>query len=257
MPSIRFFGENNFVRKTEDDPTGISRYFRMGRFGYFDKPEGQGCAEKFFALNYQALWGTMPFITLYYLGFKKIRTPLGFFFNYGKAAWPFHAAASAFSIASCAACQYRGKDDWVNWAIAGGLTGAIPGIAARSHVLKVNAYGKGLWLYTVPLGAIFTGTLLGLIKANNPRQFTEIFELMDEKLQYNPEKHLYLHETHTMPGERWSLDPIYGGFGKDMPISWLGEKWEDRRRIIQRDYGYLEGELDQVPAIEKAIRERM
>ena len=62
----------------------------------------------------------------------------------------------------------------------------------------MNAYGKGLWLYTVPLGAIFTGTLLGLIKANNPRQFTEIFELMDEKLQYNPEKHLYLHETHTM-----------------------------------------------------------
>jgi len=257
MPSTRFLAQSAFLRKTEDDPTGYTRLFRMGRFSYFDKPEGEGCVEKFVATNYTAFWATFPFVSLYYLGFKKIRTPLGFFFNYGKAVWPIHAVASVFPVASCWLCQYRGKDDAVNWGVAGTLAGAIPGLALRNFIIKRNPYGNRSWFFAVPIGMFYMGVAAAGIKKNNPRVFTELFEHLDEKNMYNPEKSLYLQESITMPGERISIDPFFGGFGKDMPVSWLGEKWEDRLNIIKRDYGYLEGELDQVPAIEKAIRERI
>jgi len=257
MAGCRFISESSYVRKTADDPTGFSRFWRIGRFSYFDKPEGEGCAEKFAAINYQTFWGTTPWVTLYYLGFKKLRTPVGFLFNYGKAVWPFHAVASVFAVTSCGLCSYRGKDDAWNWGIAASLAGTIPGIALRKYVgVTKNPYGNGSWFFLVPIVSLYAGFMAAGLKSVNPRILTDGFEYFDEKNQFNPEKFSYNFEQNTMPGERWTIDPVFKGFGNDMPISWIGEKWEHRKLLIKRDYGYLEGELDQVPGIERAIRER-
>lgn len=258
MPSYRYLSESSFARRVEEDPNGYARYFRMGRFSYFDKPEGEACVQKFAVLNYQAFWGTMPLTMVYHWAFKKVRNPLALCFGYAKAVWPFHAAASVFAVSACGMCSYRGKDDSVNWMVAGALTGCIPGLAARNYILRKNAYGTKLWVFTLPLGMFWSGLLAASVKGmSDPRMMTELFRLTDEKWQWNPEQYTVMTESLTMPGERISLDLITGGIGKDMPFSWIGEKWEDRRLLIKRDYGYLEGELDQVPAIEKAIRERM
>ena len=58
------------------------------------------------------------------------------------------------------------------------------------------------------------------------------------------------------PGERISLDFLVGKYN-DIPSSWIGEKWQDRKNIIKQEYGYLESELDKVPEIERAIHNRI
>ena len=66
---------------------------------------------------------------------------------------------------------------------------------------------------------------------------------------------VYLSPFLLQPGERPSLDFLVGGKTKDMPISWVGDTWDYRKIYYKKQYGYLEGELDQVPAIEKYLRE--
>jgi len=262
MPMFRLLDEKNYARKVQDDPSGWHRFFRKGSFSYFNKPEGEGCLEKFAAVNYQTFWIQTPIITVFQLGFHKVKSPMGFFYRYGKAAWPLHAFASIAAVTSCGMCSYRGKDDHWNWMTAGALAGTVPGLAARSLLLRENRYGTKLWVFTLPLGMFWFSIFAGLIKISNPRivPFDMESMLSDDKHQYQPEKFIRSNpesiQSYTMPGERWSIDCFIGGFGKELPWSWIGEKFEHRQMLIKQQYGYLEGELDQVPAIEKAIRER-
>ena len=115
----------------------------MKGFSWFDKPEGEGCLEKFCSLNYYAFWSSMPPIMLYYLAYKKIRNPLGVAYYYTKCAWPFHAAATTFAVTACGLANYRGKDDGLNWGVAGALAGAMPG----KHFLNISwlAQRKKTW----------------------------------------------------------------------------------------------------------------
>merc|ERR1719153_26192 len=198
----------------------------------------------------------MPYTMLYCLAFKKIRNPMGIAYYYTKFVWPFHAAASTFAVASCGLAGYRGKDDGWNWGIAASLAGAMPGLAIRNHLIRIKAYGTGMWFWSVPTGVAVFGILFAFLKQNNPKLFLQLFINSDERFQFQPEKRLFQYEDATMPGERWKLDWFVGGKGKDMPFSWVGEKWESRQLLNKRDYGYLECELDQVPEIEKAIRNR-
>jgi len=255
MP-FNFIGETSFLRRTEEDPNGPRRFFRMGYFSWFNKPEGEGCLEKFLSLNYYAFWSSTPFIMLYYVAFKKIRNPLGVAYYYTKCAWPFHAAATAFSVTSCGLASIRGKDDGLNWGVAGALAGAMPGLGIRPYLIRKKTFGTGMWFFAVPYGMVFFGLGAYFMKLNDPRFWVGFFTTSDEKLQFQPEKFSLQRETYTMPGERWSLDVFFGGKGGDMPFHWVGENWESRQLLNKREYGYLEYELDKVPEIERMIRNR-
>jgi len=256
---FRLLDEAFYARKVQD-PSGWARFFRMGRFSYFDKPEGEGCLEKFAAVNYTAFWLHAQVNVIYQLAFHKVKSPMGFFYRFAKTAWPFHAFASIATVTSCGMCSYRGKDDFWNWMTAGALAGTVPGLAARGLLLRENRYGTKLWFFTIPLGMFWCSLFAGLIKISNPRIAPFDVEMLQRDYQYQPERFMRSHpesiQTYTMPGERWSIDFITGGFGKELPWSWIGEKFHHRQLLIKQQYGYLEGELDQVPAIEKAIRER-
>jgi len=256
MP-LKYVPETAFLRRTEEDPNGWRRYFRMGNFSYYNKPEGEGCVEKFCSLNYLAFWGSVVPIGIYYLAYKKIRNPLGVAYYYSKTAWPFFATASTFAVTSCGLASYRQKDDGFNWGVAGFLAGAMPGFGIRPWLIRKKAYGTGMWFWAVPTGMVIGGVVLYFMKLNNPKFWLELWINSEERMQYNPEKLMHLHQDATMPGERFSLDFIHGGKGKDMPFSWVGEKFEHRVLMNKQEYGYLECELDQVPAIEKAIRDRV
>jgi len=253
----RFLPETVWKKKTQEDPNGYRRYFRIGRFSWFDKPEGEGCFEKFFTLNYYAFWASTPCIMMYYVAFKKIRNPLGVAYYYGRCAWPFHAAASTFSVAACGLCSYRGKDVPGNWGIAGALAGAMPGLGMRNYIIRQNRYGNGMWFFSVPMGMVFFGLAMYVMKQNNPKFMLDEWLIIDEKYQFNPEKQAKYYENYTMPNERFHLDFMNGGRGKDWPWSFVGEKWEHRLLMNKQEYGYLEGELDKVPAIEKEIHNRI
>lgn len=256
MPS-KYVPETYFVRQTEEDPNGWRRYFRMSSFGWFNKPEGEACVEKFCSLNYYAFWASMPPIMLYYLAYKKIRNPLGVAYYYTKCAWPFHATASTFAITACGLASYRGKDDGFNWAAAGFLAGAMPGFGIRPYLIRKKAYGTGMWFWAVPAGMIYGAIIAYFMKVNDPRFVLDNWININEKAQFQPEKKMFQYEDFTMPNERLSLDFIHGGKGGDMPFSWVGEKFEHRLLLNKQEYGYLECELDKVPAIEKAIRNRV
>jgi hypothetical protein len=60
----------------------------------------------------------------------------------------------------------------------------------------------------------------------------------------------------SQPNERLSLDLVPGGRGQEMPLHYLGEKWDDRVLMNKQKYGYLEAELDQMSEIEEKIRNR-
>jgi len=256
MPS-KYVPESIYLRQTEEDPNGWRRYFRMKGFSWFDKPEGEGCLEKFCSLNYYAFWSSMPPIMLYYLAYKKIRNPLGVAYYYTKCAWPFHAAATTFAVTACGLANYRGKDDGLNWGVAGALAGAMPGFGVRSYIIRKKAYGTGMWFWAVPTGMIVSGVAMYFMKLNNPKIWLDEIINSEERNQFCPEKTLYQMETVTMPGERFTFDFIHGGKGGDMPFSWVGEKFEHRKLMNKQEFGYLESELDQVPAVEKAIRNRI
>lgn len=256
MP-LKFLPESAFLRKTEEDPNSWRRYFRLGNFSWWNKPEGEGCIEKVLSLNYYAWWASTPPIMLYYLAFKKIRNPLGVAYYYAKCAWPFHAAATTFAVTACGLASYRGKDDAFNWGVAGGLAGAMPGFGVRPYLIRKKTYGTGMWFFLVPSGMVYAAVVCYFLKLNNPKIFLEDFINADERFSFTPEKDMHMYETQTMPGERHSLDFIVGGKGHDMPFSWLGEKWNDRLLLNKKEYGYLEAELDKVPEIEKTIRNRI
>lgn len=256
--SKKFYAETWFLRRTEEDPNGWRRFFRMSHFGWFNKPEGEGCLEKFCSLNYWAFWCSMPPILMYYVGFKKVRNPLGVAYYYGKCGWPFFATASTFAVTACGLASYRGDDDIWNWTAGGFLAGAMPGFGIRPYLIRKKTYGHGMWLHAVGFGMVIGAIFMMILKANDPRMWLDDLTMfLDERNQFQPEMRMYQHDEFTMPNERWSLDFIHGGKGGDMPWSWVGEKHEHRMMLIKQEYGYLECELDQVPAIEKAIRNRI
>jgi len=257
MP-LKLLPETLFKRSTEEDPNGWRRFFRMGNFSWFNQPEGQGCVEKCLSLNYMAFWTQTIPIGLYYIAFKKIRNPLGVAYYYGKCAWPLHAFATTFAVTACALNNFRGKDDGWNWAGAGFLAGAMPGLGVKPYIVRKKLCWNGRYPYfMVPVGMFYTAFFCYHMKENDPRWWVDLFMQRDEIYQFIPEKtHMTFYEEFTIPGERISLDFLVGKYN-DIPSSWIGEKWQDRKNIIKQEYGYLESELDKVPEIEKAIHNRM
>jgi len=248
---------HDFKRRVQEDPTQVGKYFRLGDLSWFNKPEGEGCIEKFCSINYHLAKTIIPATAIYQICVKSIRSPLGWLFMTGKVVAPFHVAASIFAVSACGLCKYRGKDDWKNWAGAGALMGAVPGLTLRSWMIKKNFYQSKtpLWFFTIPIGMSYFAVLAGLFGEFFPQLPSALYRLNEERFQYQPERNTFMTETFSMPGERPSLDFLVGGKTKDMPISWVGDTWDYRKIYYKKQYGYLEGELDQVPAIEKYLRE--
>lgn len=242
----------NFKKRTEVDPDSWINKFRIGQFSYFDKPEGEGLMGKFLSINYHTLWLTTPCIIAHFVALKKIRYPTPLIFKYLQFMAPCHVGASVFAITSTKMCAYRGKDDSLNWTVGGAAAGAVPGLAFRNWLIQ----SKRLWGWTLLVGP-FLGGIVGLtMKYNNPQFFLNGYRRYDERGQFNPELYSREYSQYTLPGERVCLDWGNGGLDGDTPFSWIGEKMSHRRMMCKQEWGYLESELDQVPAIEKAIRER-
>lgn len=252
MPQHQLDGLNKFNRRVDDDPDGWRQYFRMGTFGWFQKPEGEGCLEKLGSTQYNTFWFTAAPMLVYVLGFKKIKNPLAIVTEYGRFVWPIHAASATFAVTACNMCSIRGIDDHYNWGVAGAVASAFPVVGLRNRIAKHHV---GHWMWALPLAA-FIGYLSGVaLKANDPKHLLHMRVAWHERYQYNPETRMNLYYTNTMPDERWSLDFIIGR-GKDMPWSWIGEEWEHRQLLTKQQYGYLECELDKVPEYEKLIANR-
>lgn len=248
-----YLHELKFLRQTEEAPDSLKKYSRLGKFSWYNKPEGEGLAEKFFSTQYVAFWGTAPSILFYCLCYKKYRHPMPVLMNFAKFAWPFHAAAATFSLTATGLCAYRGVDDGYNWGAAGALTGAFPAIAVRRPLMRS---WNGRWQFGMWIGMAYIGMLTYWLKINDPRFLTHMWESFDEKHAWNPESNSHVYQTYTMPGERFSFD-FYGGQGSDMPFSWIGEKMEHRQLMTKQKFGYLESELDKVPEYENIIRNRI
>lgn len=101
---------HDFKRRVQEDPTQVGKYFRLGDLSWFNKPEGEGCIEKFCSINYHLAKTIIPATAIYQICVKSIRSPLGWLFMTGKVVAPFHVAASIFAVSACGLCKYRGKD---------------------------------------------------------------------------------------------------------------------------------------------------
>lgn len=239
----------NFKKRTEMEPTSWVNKFRIGQFSYFTKPEGEGLAQKFMIINYHTAWLVWPCAIFHFTALRKVRYPKPLFYKYLQWALPAHGTASVWAISTTQLCKYRGKDDYWNWTIGGAITGLMPPLFYRQWILK----NKPHWMTPV-IGPLLGAILGGLIKYNDPQFFFSIPALYEEKGQFNPEQ--YPGKTFTLPNERFCIDWANGGRGGDMPYYWYGEKLSHRKLLCKEETGYLESELDQVPAIRKQIRER-
>lgn len=243
---------SNFKKRTEVDPDSWVNKFRIGNTSYFTKPEGEGLMGKVLNINYQTMWLTAPCVLLHFVAFKKIRYPTPLFYKYCQFAGPWHLGASLFAITSTKVCSWRGKDDNANWFAGGAVAGAVPGMACRNWLIKSNRF----WGWTFLVGPLLGGLAAYAMKRNNPQFFLNNYRNYDERYQFNPEQYTREYSQFTLPVERPSIDWLNGGVDGDTPYSWIGEKMSHRRLLLKQEWGYLEAELDQVPAIEKAIRER-
>jgi len=238
-----------FKKRTEVDPESWVNKFRIGQFSYFGKPEGEALAQKVMIINYHTAWVVWPCTLFHFIALKKVRYPKPLLFKYLQWAVPAHATTSIWAISTTQLCKWRGKDDAWNWTIGGAIVGACPGLFYRQWILK----NKPHWMSLV-VGPII-GAILGCAtKYNDPQLLFKPLSLYEERGQFNPEQ--TPGRTFTLPNERFSFDFINGGRDADMPYQWVGEKMSHRRLLCKEECGYLEAELDQVPAVQKAIRER-
>jgi len=265
--------ETAFCRETEEAPDSLKKYFRVAKWGYFMKPEGEGCLEKLAAINWNTWWITTPPILLTYIAYKKVSQVGLLTLRYLKWALPIHAAVTSFACVSCYLCKYRKVDDSWNWVAGGAAFGAFPAFMWK-HRLIASKIGKGHWMYGIVGGSAWGGVVLGLMKEADPRHWFYYFHRYEERNQLNFQRYDNMgpmdggghyfrnigflgHATSafTLPSERISLDFIVGR-GNDMPLSFVGERFEHRLLLAKQQHGYLESELDQVPAIEAAIKNR-
>lgn len=229
-----------FVRDIKEDPETEKwkKKYTFKSLSYYGQPEGEGCGEKMMLVCGKMLYigSSMAFISL-----LLYRRPKNFgegLVRYLKFTVPAVSAGFAFTATSCIMCSKRGVNDHLNWTVGGALAGAVPGI----HYRKPLALALG-----IPLGALFAW-------ANytwDPRFFFHHWPSLGGQMYVPTRVHSW-----TLPNERLSLDLVPGGRGQEMPLHYLGEKWDDRVLMNKQKYGYLEAELDQMSEIEEKIRNR-
>ncbi|XP_072942778.1 NADH dehydrogenase [ubiquinone] 1 alpha subcomplex subunit 11 [Epargyreus clarus] len=109
----------------------------MLSYKYYDTPDGQDVYKKTFVLSkYAALSGTAVG-TMDILLFSH---PKGLFNTAHRFMWyvgPLVGMATAFTLTSSAAQNFRGKDDKLNYFLGGVASGTVFGAWARSPVVAV------------------------------------------------------------------------------------------------------------------------
>ncbi|XP_014258871.1 NADH dehydrogenase [ubiquinone] 1 alpha subcomplex subunit 11 [Cimex lectularius] len=116
----------------------ISEYVFKNEYKYHDTPDGQDCFKK--------LWYVTKYSTLYGLVGSSIEIllnshPKGYaatFARYGFLTGSLVGSVVTFSSTSCMFTNLRGKDDRLNYGLAGIATGAFNGAWMKS--VKVGSY---------------------------------------------------------------------------------------------------------------------